>query len=75
MRDRRERRRIVERAGAHEPEHRPPAVHAPQRVVAPPYALVSDPAGELVTTAQAARAARAVRLRFSDADVDARIEE
>ena len=39
------------------------------------YAMVEDRAGEVVTTAAAARAARDVRLRFSDADVDARIQE
>jgi hypothetical protein len=36
---------------------------------------VEDRAGELVTTAAAARAARDVRLRFNDADVDATISE
>ena len=51
------------------------AAHDPQRVVARGYAMVEDRAGEIVTTAAAARAARDVRLRFSDADVDARIQE
>jgi exodeoxyribonuclease VII large subunit len=51
------------------------AAHDPQRVVARGYAMVEDRAGELVTTAVAARAARDVRLRFSDADVDATITE
>jgi exodeoxyribonuclease VII large subunit len=51
------------------------AAHDPQRVVARGYAMVEDRAGEVVTTAAAARAARDVRLRFSDADVDARITE
>jgi exodeoxyribonuclease VII large subunit len=51
------------------------AAHDPQRVVARGYAMVEDRAGELVTTAAAARAARAVRLRFADADVDATISE
>ena len=43
------------------------AAHDPQRVVARGYAMVEDRAGEVVTTAAAARAARDVRLRFSDA--------
>jgi len=51
------------------------AAHDPQRVVARGYAMVEDRAGGLVTTAAAARAARDVRLRFSDADVDATISE
>ena len=51
------------------------AAHDPQRVVARGYAMVEDRAGEVVTTAAAARAARDVRLRFSDAHVDARISE
>ena len=51
------------------------AAHDPQRVVARGYAMVEDRAGGLVTTAAAARAARHVRLRFSDADVDATISE
>jgi exodeoxyribonuclease VII large subunit len=51
------------------------AAHDPQRVVARGYAMVENPAGEVVTTAAAARAARDVRLRFSDADVHARITE
>src|SRR4051794_15279492 len=49
--------------------------HDPQRVVARGYAMVEDRAGEVVTTAAAARAAKDVRLRFSDADVDATISE
>jgi exodeoxyribonuclease VII large subunit len=49
--------------------------HDPQRVVARGYAMVEDRSGELVTTAEAARRARDVRLRFSDADVDATISE
>jgi exodeoxyribonuclease VII large subunit len=49
--------------------------HDPQRVVARGYAMVEDRAGGLVMTAAAARAARDVRLKFSDADVDATISE
>jgi exodeoxyribonuclease VII large subunit len=37
------------------------------------YALVTDAAGEVVTSATAARAAGSVRLRFADAAVDATI--
>jgi cytochrome c-type biogenesis protein CcmE len=37
--------------------------------------MVEDRAGGLVMTAAAARAARDVRLKFSDADVDATISE
>jgi exodeoxyribonuclease VII large subunit len=51
------------------------SAHDPQRVVARGYAMVQDREGEVVTTAAAARAARDVRLRFSDADVDATISE
>jgi exodeoxyribonuclease VII large subunit len=51
------------------------AAHDPQRVIARGYAMVEDRAGDLVTTAAAARAAKDVRLRFSDADVDATISE
>jgi exodeoxyribonuclease VII large subunit len=51
------------------------AAHDPQRVVARGYAMVEDRAGDVITTAAAARAARDVRLRFSDADVDATIRE
>jgi exodeoxyribonuclease VII large subunit len=51
------------------------AAHDPERTVARGYALVQDPTGELVTTAEAAREAGAVRINFSDAAVDATIEE
>jgi exodeoxyribonuclease VII large subunit len=50
------------------------AAHDPQRTLARGYALVEDPAGELVTTAAAARAAGRVRLRFADDAVAATIE-
>ncbi len=49
------------------------AAHEPQRTLERGYALVTDAAGELVTSARAARAAGAVRLRFGDAAVDATI--
>jgi exodeoxyribonuclease VII large subunit len=49
--------------------------HDPERVVARGYAVVDDREGNLITTAQAARAARAVRLFFADADVDATISD
>jgi len=51
------------------------AAHDPERVIARGYAVVDDREGNLITSAQAARDARAVRLFFADADVDARIEE
>jgi exonuclease VII large subunit len=44
-------------------------------VIARGYAVVDDRDGNLITTAQAARAARAVRLFFADADVDATISD
>jgi exodeoxyribonuclease VII large subunit len=49
--------------------------HDPKRVVARGYAVVDDRAGNLITTAAAAREARNVRLAFSDAEVDATISE
>ena len=45
--------------------------HDPERVIARGYAVVDDRDGNLITTAEAARAARDVRLFFADADVDA----
>ncbi|HTN25623.1 MAG TPA: exodeoxyribonuclease VII large subunit [Solirubrobacteraceae bacterium] len=51
------------------------AAHEPQRTLERGYALVTDAAGELVTSARAARGAGAVRLRFSDAAVDATIRD
>ena len=47
--------------------------HDPDRTVERGYALVTDPAGEVVTSARAARIAGKVRLRFADAGVDATI--
>ncbi|MEA2128996.1 MAG: exodeoxyribonuclease large subunit [Solirubrobacteraceae bacterium] len=49
------------------------AAHDPARTLDRGYALVTDRAGDLVTTAAAARRAADVRLRFSDAAVDATI--
>src|SRR5262249_53118227 len=51
------------------------AAHDPERVLERGYAIVDDRDGNVVTSAEAARAARAVRLRFADAAVDATIEE
>jgi exodeoxyribonuclease VII large subunit len=51
------------------------AAHDPERVVERGYAVVDDRQGNVLTTAEAARAARAVRLYFADAAVDATIEE
>jgi exodeoxyribonuclease VII large subunit len=50
------------------------AAHDPDRVVERGYAVVDDRQGNIVTSAAAARRAGAVRLRFADAAVDARIE-
>jgi exodeoxyribonuclease VII large subunit len=49
--------------------------HDPERVVERGYAVVDDRHGNVLTSAEAARAARDIRLRFSDATVDARIED
>jgi len=50
--------------------------HDPELTLARGYALVEDDHGELVVSAEAARAAGGpVRIRFSDAAVSARIEE
>jgi exodeoxyribonuclease VII large subunit len=51
------------------------AAHDPERVVERGYAVVDDRQGNVLTTAEAARAARAVRLYFADAAVDATIDE
>ena len=51
------------------------AAHDPERTLARGYALVEDDAGALLTSAAAARAARAVSVRFHDDRVRARIEE
>ena len=51
------------------------AAHDPERVVERGYAVVDDRAGNVITSAAAARAAGDVRLRFGDAAVDASIME
>jgi exodeoxyribonuclease VII large subunit len=51
------------------------AAHDPERVVERGYAVVDDRSGNIITTAAAARDARAVRLYFADDAVDASIEE
>jgi exodeoxyribonuclease VII large subunit len=51
------------------------AAHDPERTLARGYALVEDADGALVTSAEAARAAGAVSVRFHDDRVRARIEE
>jgi len=48
--------------------------HDPERTLARGYALIEDPAGEPVTTAQAARAAGELGIRFHDGRVRARTE-
>jgi len=49
------------------------AAHDPERTLERGYALVTDRAGDVVTSAAAARHAGDVRLRFGDAAVDATI--
>ena len=49
--------------------------HDPDRTLARGYALVSDHAGELVTSADAARSAGRVGIRFADGQVPARVED
>ena len=44
--------------------------HEPERTLERGYALAEDPAGEPVTSAEAARAADEISLRFSDGRVD-----
>src|SRR4051812_30567179 len=51
------------------------SAHDPDLVLTRGYALVEDARGELVTSAEAARAAAGVRIRFADAAVHARIDE
>jgi exodeoxyribonuclease VII large subunit len=50
------------------------AAHDPERVVERGYAVVDDRQGNVLTSAQAARAAGEVRLLFADAAVDATID-
>ncbi|MEJ7714446.1 MAG: exodeoxyribonuclease VII large subunit [Thermoleophilaceae bacterium] len=49
--------------------------HDPERTLDRGYALVTGRDGELVTSAQAARAAGRVSVRFRDDAVDATIED
>jgi exodeoxyribonuclease VII large subunit len=49
------------------------AAHDPQRTLARGYALVEDRSGEVVTSAEAARRADALSLRFHDGRVPARV--
>jgi exodeoxyribonuclease VII large subunit len=49
------------------------AAHDPERTLRRGYALVEDRAGELVTSAGAARSAGDVSLRFADGRVPARV--
>jgi exodeoxyribonuclease VII large subunit len=51
------------------------AAHDPERVVERGYAVVDDRAGNVITSAEAARKAGDVRLLFADAAVDATITE
>ncbi len=51
------------------------AAHDPERTLARGYALVEDRAGEIVTSAEAARAAQAVSVRFHDDRVRAEVRE
>jgi exodeoxyribonuclease VII large subunit len=51
------------------------AAHDPERVVERGYAVVDDRAGNVITSAEAARRAGDVRLFFADAAVDATITE
>jgi exodeoxyribonuclease VII large subunit len=51
------------------------AAHDPERVVERGYAVVDDRAGNVITSAAAAREAGAIRLFFADAAVDATTDE
>ena len=51
------------------------AAHDPQRTLARGYALVEDEEGRVVSSAESARAAGDVRIRFQDAAVRATIED
>ena len=51
------------------------AKQEPQQMLARGYALVEDPAGELVTSAEAARKLRELTVRFHDASVRTRVDE
>jgi exodeoxyribonuclease VII large subunit len=51
------------------------AAHDPERTLERGYALVEDAAGEIVGSAERARAAAALRLRFHDGGVRANVED
>jgi exodeoxyribonuclease VII large subunit len=51
------------------------AAHDPERVVERGYTVVDDRAGNVITSAEAARAAGGVRLFFADAAVDATVSQ
>jgi len=51
------------------------AAHDPERVVERGYTVVDDRAGNVITSAEAARAAGGVRLFFADASVDATVSQ
>ena len=51
------------------------AKHEPEQMLKRGYALVEDPAGELVTSAEAARELRDLTIRFRDASVRAHVDE
>ena len=51
------------------------AAHDPERTLERGYALVTDRAGEPVTSARSARDERALHLRFADGSVPATVEE
>ena len=51
------------------------AAHDPQRTLERGYAIVESPDGAPLSSAQAARAARELRLRFADGAVAARVHE
>ena len=51
------------------------AGHDPQRTLERGYALAFSPAGEPLTDAAAARAARELRLRFADGEIDAEVRD
>jgi exodeoxyribonuclease VII large subunit len=51
------------------------AKHEPQQMLERGYALVEDPTGELVTSAEAARRLRELTVRFHDARVRTRVED
>jgi len=51
------------------------AKQEPQQMLSRGYALVEDPGGELVTSAEAARRLRDLTIRFHDASVRARTED